>query len=126
MTPHFTKAISVFFGRGIGDGAMGLVSRYGGSRTHPNKRQLFAISDPSKQTLELIGLSVWNSYLAHRISLHLARLLVKRSLEAMKCCDDSPRPNPPLNSDPACIALRSLSTSCFLGSAQRLGAGGAG
>jgi hypothetical protein len=36
------------------------------------------------------------------------------------------RPNPQLNSDPACIAIRSLSTSCFLGSAHRLGAGGAG
>ena len=36
------------------------------------------------------------------------------------------RPNPPLNSDPACIAFRSLSTSRFLGSAQRLGAGGSG
>jgi hypothetical protein len=35
-------------------------------------------------------------------------------------------PNPPLNSDPACIAFRSLSASRFLGSAQRLGAGGAG
>jgi len=35
-------------------------------------------------------------------------------------------PNPPLNSDPACIAFRSLSTSCFLGSAQRFGAGVAG
>jgi len=35
-------------------------------------------------------------------------------------------PNPPLNSDPACIAFRSLSTSRFLGSVQRLGAGGAG
>jgi hypothetical protein len=35
-------------------------------------------------------------------------------------------PNPPLNSDPACIAFRSLSTSRFLGSAHRLGAGGAG
>ena len=35
------------------------------------------------------------------------------------------RPNPPLKSDPACIAFRSLSTSRFLGSAQRFGAGGA-
>jgi len=35
-------------------------------------------------------------------------------------------PNPPLHSDPACIAFRSLSTSCYLGSARRLGAGGAG
>jgi len=35
-------------------------------------------------------------------------------------------PNLPLNSDPACIVLRSLSTSRFLGFAQRLGAGGAG
>jgi hypothetical protein len=34
-------------------------------------------------------------------------------------------PNPPLKSDPACIAFRSLSTSCYLGSAHRLGAGGA-
>ncbi len=33
-------------------------------------------------------------------------------------------PNPPLNSDPAGIAFRSLSASRFLGSAQRLGAGG--
>ncbi|WP_257307588.1 hypothetical protein [Geothrix campi] len=37
-----------------------------------------------------------------------------------------PAPNPPLNSDPACIVPRSLSTSRFLGSVQRLGAGGAG
>jgi hypothetical protein len=35
-------------------------------------------------------------------------------------------PNLSLNSDPACIAFRSLSTFCFLGSAQRLGAGGSG
>jgi len=35
-------------------------------------------------------------------------------------------PNLSLNSDPACIAFRSLSTSRFLGSAQCLGAGGAG
>ena len=35
------------------------------------------------------------------------------------------RPNPSLNSDPACIAFRSLSSSRFLGSAQRLDAGGA-
>jgi len=35
-------------------------------------------------------------------------------------------PNPPLNSDPACIAFRSLSTSRFLGFVQRLGAGVAG
>jgi hypothetical protein len=35
-------------------------------------------------------------------------------------------PNPPLNSDPACTAFRSFSSSRFLGSAQRLGAGGAG
>jgi hypothetical protein len=35
-------------------------------------------------------------------------------------------PNPPLNSDPARIAFRSLSTSGFLGSVQRLGAGGVG
>jgi len=36
------------------------------------------------------------------------------------------RPNPPLDSDPACIAFRSLSTFRFLGFAPRLGAGGAG
>ena len=36
------------------------------------------------------------------------------------------RPNPPLNSDPACIAFRPLSTSRYLGFVQRLGAGGAG
>ena len=35
-------------------------------------------------------------------------------------------PNHPLNSDPACIAFRSLSVFRFLGSVQRLGAGGAG
>ena len=35
-------------------------------------------------------------------------------------------PNPPLKSDPACIASRSLSTFCYPGSVQRLGAGGAG
>lgn len=34
-------------------------------------------------------------------------------------------PNPLLNSDPTCIAFRFLSTSRFLGSARRLGAGGA-
>ena len=37
----------------------------------------------------------------------------------------SGRPNPPLNSDPACIVFRSLSCSRFLDSAHRLGAGGA-
>ena len=36
------------------------------------------------------------------------------------------RPNPALNSDPACIVFRSLSAPRFLGSAHRLGAGGAG
>jgi len=36
------------------------------------------------------------------------------------------RPNPPLHSDPACIAFRSLSTSCYLGFVHRLGAGVAG
>jgi hypothetical protein len=35
-------------------------------------------------------------------------------------------PNPALNSDPACIAFRSLSTFRFLGFVQRPGAGGAG
>ena len=35
-------------------------------------------------------------------------------------------PNLPLNSDPACIAFRSLSSPCFLGFVQRLGAGVAG
>jgi hypothetical protein len=35
-------------------------------------------------------------------------------------------PNPALNSDPACIAFRSLSTFRFLGSVHRLGAGVAG
>ena len=35
-------------------------------------------------------------------------------------------PNLPLNSDPACIAFRSISTSRYLGFVQRLGAGGAG
>lgn len=34
------------------------------------------------------------------------------------------RPNPALNSDPACIVLRSFLSPCFLGSACRLGAGG--
>jgi len=33
------------------------------------------------------------------------------------------RPNPPLKSDPACIAFHSLSTSRYPGSARRLGAG---
>ena len=32
-------------------------------------------------------------------------------------------PNPPLNSDPACIASRSLSAFRYLGSVHRLGAG---
>jgi hypothetical protein len=36
------------------------------------------------------------------------------------------QPNPALHSDPACIAFRSLSTSCYLGFVHRLGAGGAG
>ena len=36
------------------------------------------------------------------------------------------RSNPPLNSDPACIAFRSLSASRFLGFVHRPGAGGAG
>ena len=35
-------------------------------------------------------------------------------------------PNPPLNSDPACIAFRSLSCFRYLGFVQRLGAGVAG
>lgn len=34
--------------------------------------------------------------------------------------------NPSLNSDPACLVIRSLSTTRFFGSAHRLGAGGAG
>jgi len=36
------------------------------------------------------------------------------------------RPNPQLNSDPACIVIRSFSTTRLLGFAQRLGAGVAG
>ena len=36
------------------------------------------------------------------------------------------RPNPPLHSDPACIAFRSLSSFRYLGFVRRLGAGGAG
>ncbi len=36
------------------------------------------------------------------------------------------RPNPPLNSDPACLAFRSLSASSVLGFAQRPRAGGSG
>ena len=40
--------------------------------------------------------------------------------------DSDEPPNPPLNSDPSCIAIRSLSASRFPGSAHRLGAGGAG
>jgi hypothetical protein len=40
--------------------------------------------------------------------------------------DHDCRPNPPLNPDPTCIAFRSLSLFCFLGFAQRLGAGGSG
>ena len=36
------------------------------------------------------------------------------------------RPNLSLNSDPACIAFRSLSTSRYLGFVHRLGTGGAG
>jgi len=35
-------------------------------------------------------------------------------------------PNLPLNSDPACVVLRSFSSFVFLGFAQCLGAGGAG
>jgi hypothetical protein len=35
-------------------------------------------------------------------------------------------PNLPLNSDPACIVFRSLSTFCYLGFVHRLGAGAAG
>jgi hypothetical protein len=34
--------------------------------------------------------------------------------------------NPPLNSNPTCIAFRSFFSFRFLGSARRLGAGGAG
>ena len=34
-------------------------------------------------------------------------------------------PNPPLKSDPACIAFRSLSAICYPGSAHRQGAGAA-
>jgi len=48
---------------------------------------------------------------------------------AMRANISSPRrvpPNPPLNSDPAYLVIRSFSSHCFLGSTQRLGAGGAG
>jgi len=37
--------------------------------------------------------------------------------------ESTPAPNPSLKSDPACISSRSLSLSCYLGSAHRLGAG---
>ena len=33
------------------------------------------------------------------------------------------KPNPPLNSDPVCIDIRSLTASPFLASAHRLGTG---
>ena len=38
----------------------------------------------------------------------------------------TPAPNPSLESDPACLAFRNLSSPCLLGFVQRLGAGGAG
>jgi len=48
------------------------------------------------------------------------------TLQLPENAHDHHHPNPQLNSDPACIASRSLSTSRYLGSAQCLGAGGAG
>jgi len=53
-------------------------------------------------------------------------LLYGLALPGDQVIDHEQSPNPRLNSDPACVAIRSLSTSRFLGSVQRLGAGVAG
>ena len=66
--------------------------------------------------LSALALSVGNSFGRSKVALlgNSGRLQVHEV------------PNPPLNSDPACIAFRSISTSRYLGFAQRLGSGGAG
>jgi hypothetical protein len=63
---------------------------------------------------------------ASSIGRHSLRPLQSQHLDNSSGLQFHGVPNLSLNSDPACIVRRSLSTSRFLGSAHRLGAGGAG
>src|SRR5450631_3786771 len=65
----------------------------------------------------------WGRRHGFPLPLNQARIQARRALGSPMLWA---RSNSALNSDPACIVFRSLSTSCYLGSAQRLGAGGAG
>src|SRR5512133_1303471 len=85
---------------------------------------------PSSRSLQLLSLhshaitpaiSIWGRRHEFPLPLKQAQIQARRVLRLLLLWAQS---NSPLNSDPACIAFRSLSTSRFLGSAQRLGAGG--
>ena len=69
------------------------------------------------------GLSLWGRRHEFPLSLKQAQIQSRRALGASML---KARPNLQLNSDPACIAFRSLSASRFPGFVLRLGAGGAG
>ena len=69
------------------------------------------------------GLSLWARQLGSPLSNLRPRNQACRVLGGFKLVGV---PNPPLNSDPACIVFRSFFSSRYLGSAHRLGAGAAG
>ena len=87
---------------------------------------------PSSRSLQRLGLHFhaitpvfpfWGRRHEFPLPLKQAQIRARRVLGAPML---SARPNIALNSDPACIAFRSLSTSRYLGFVHRLGAGGAG
>jgi len=69
------------------------------------------------------SLSLWGRRHEFPLSLKQDQIQSRRALGASML---RARPNLQLNSDPACIAFRSLSTFRYLSFAHRLGAGGAG
>jgi len=86
---------------------------------------------PSSKSLQRLGLHFhaitpvfpfWGRRHGFPLPLKQVRIRARRAFGAPMLWA---RPNLALKSDPACIAFRSLSTSRYLGSAHRLGAGGA-
>ena len=126
----FGKRIALLRPNGITDhfsffGSSGI----GLSLTHQPSAHGFLPSSRSLQHLCLQShaitpvLSLWGRWHELPLSLKQAQTQARRALGAPM---RRARPNLALNSDPACIACRSLSTPRFLGSVHRLGAGGAG
>src|SRR5512133_1120252 len=105
------------------------VQGIGLSLTHQPRAHGFLPSSESIQLLNLHShaitpaISLWGRRHERSLPLKQAQISARRVLRSLLL---RARSNSPLNSDPACIAFRSLSTSRYLGFAQRLGAGGAG